>query len=406
MGGAWTQRLGIIFLMIIVVKASPALAYFLVGFAFVGSIALLLYKGHFLPRTIMDILDRLTNKAQLERAYDAKTAELVTINAEELANKLKAKVVGQNDVIDQVAAQLRRRIAAKRRDKPLAVFCFGGPPGVGKSHLAKVLAETLYAGKNHLHFFDMSQASTPIGANTLFGSPKGYVGSTSYGSLTAALRDVPNAVVLLDEFEKAHPEVHKRFLTAWNDGFVTELSDGAKLPTNEAIFILTTNAASRRIGEMALRHSGPREELDRMVKSALADAQFAPEVLSRIDEVFAFRDLTGLDIARVVALEIENLAAQFGLEIAMSGIEPRILLGAIDTLSKQQPAGGVRDIARTIERQITDGLIDARAEGATRIRLQADGERIRVLSDRTGSSSRSGCGATGLAQATQVGGQK
>ena len=144
----------------------------------------------------MDILDRLTNKAQLERAYEAKSAQLTTINAEELAAKLKAKVIGQNEVIDQIAAQLRRRIAAKRKDKPLAVFCFAGPPGVGKTHLAKVLAETLYADKNHLHFFDMSQAATSIGANALFGAPKGYIGSTSYGALTAALRDVPNAVVL------------------------------------------------------------------------------------------------------------------------------------------------------------------------------------------------------------------
>jgi ATP-dependent Clp protease ATP-binding subunit ClpA len=402
MMGGWGGRLGMIIVMIIVLKASTPLAYFLVAFAFAAAIAVLVYKGRYLPRFIMDILDRLTNKAQLERAYEAKSAQLTTINAEELAAKLKAKVIGQNEVIDQIAAQLRRRIAAKRMDRPLAVFCLAGPPGVGKTHLAKVLAATLYADKNHLHFFDMSQAATPMGANALFGSPKGYIGSTSYGALTAALRDVPNAVVLLDEFEKAHPEVHKRFLTAWNDGFVTELSDGAKIPTNEAIFILTTNAASRRIGEMAQQHNGSREELDRMVKSALADAQFAPEVLSRIDEVFAFRELKGLDIARVVALEIESLAKQFGLEIASGGIEPRILLGSIDTLSKQQPAGGVRDIARTIEKQITDGLIDAKAAGVKRIRLVADGERIKVVPehDDAPAAQPAAGGSSGLAEAT------
>jgi len=401
MGGVWGSLLAFVIVMIVVLKASTPLAYFLVGFAFAAAIAFLVYKGRYLPRVIMDILDRLTNKAQLERAYEAKSAQLTTINAEELAAKLKAKVIGQNEVIDQIAVQLRRRIAAKRMDKPLAVFCFAGPPGVGKTHLAKVLAATLYADKNHLHFFDMSQAATPMGANALFGSPKGYIGSTSYGALTAALRDVPNAVVLLDEFEKAHPEVHKRFLTAWNDGFVTELSDGAKIPTNDAIFILTTNAASRRIGEMAQQHNGPREELDRMVKSALADAQFAPEVLSRIDEVFAFRELKGLDIARVVALEIESLAKQFGLEIASGGIEPRILLGSIDTLSKQQPAGGVRDIARTIEKQITDGLIDAKAAGVKRIRLVADGERIKVVPEHDDAPAQPAAGgSSGLAEAT------
>lgn len=384
MGGVWLGRLAIIFVMIVIVKASAGLAYFLVCFSFVAAVAVLLYKGRYLPRFMMDILDRLTNKAQLEKAYEAKSAQLTTIDAEDLANKLKARVIGQDDVIDQIAAQLRRRIAAKRKDKPLAVFCFAGAPGVGKTHLAKVLAEILYHSKNHLHFFDMSQASSPMGANALFGSPKGYVGSNTYGALTSALRDVPNGVVLLDEFEKAHPEVHKRFLTAWNDGFITELSDGAKISTSDAIFILTTNAASRRIGEMALQHNGPREELDRMVKSTLADAQFAPEVLSRIDEVFAFKEMKGLDIARVVALEIEGLTKQFDLEIAEGGIDARILLDAVETLSKQQSKGGVRDIARTIEKQITDSLIDAKADGAKRVRLEADGQRIKVIPDRDG----------------------
>src|SRR5262249_30267939 len=208
-----------------------------------------------------------------------KEAKLTAIDADELAAKLKARVIGQDDVIDQICRTLRRRLAARRPNKPLAVFCFAGPPGVGKTHLAQGLAEALYGDLRHLHFIDMSQNS----ATTLFGSPRGYIGSDSYGQVTLALRTVSNAIMLLDEFEKADAEVHKRFLTAWNDGFVTETSDGAKLSTSETIFILTTNAASRRIGEMARDHKGSQENLDRMIKSALADAQFPPEGLSRID---------------------------------------------------------------------------------------------------------------------------
>jgi ATP-dependent Clp protease ATP-binding subunit ClpA len=377
MGNIWAGRLGILMILIVVDKASMPLAGFLVSFAAVGGILLPLYRGRYLPRILMDVLDRLTNKQTLEKAYDAKNRKLTAINAEELAEKLKARVIGQNDVINQIAVQLRRRLAARRKEKPLAVFCFAGAPGVGKTHLGKVLAETLYGDKNHLHFFDMTQMANPHAANSLFGSPKGYVGSTSYGALTAALRDVPNAVVLLDEFEKAHPEVHKRFLTAWNDGFVTEVSDGSKIPTNEAIFILTTNAAARRVGEIAQQHTGNHEDLDRIVKSALADAQFAPEVLSRIDEVFAFRRMEGLDIARIVALEIESLTRQFELEITEGGIDPNILLNSIEALSKQK--GSVRDIARAIEKQITDGLIDSRAAGAKRVRLQAVDDHVKVI---------------------------
>jgi ATP-dependent Clp protease ATP-binding subunit ClpA len=378
-GGAWAGRIGIVIALIIISQASIALAVFLVAVAAIAAVGMLLYKTHHLPRFIMDVLDRLTNKASLQKAYDAKSAKLTTIDAEQLANKLKAKVIGQNEVIDQIARQLRRRIAAKRPNKPLAVFCFAGAPGVGKTHLAKVLAEALYGSKNHLHHIDMSQAMSPQGANSLFGSPKGYVGSSSYGMVTAALRDVPNSVMLLDEFEKAHPDVHKRFLTAWNDGFVTETSDGAKIATNETIFILTTNAAARRIGELARDHQGTIDELSRLVKSTLADAQFAPEVLSRIDEVFAFREMKGLDIARVVALEIEGLTQQFGLEIAEGGIDPEILLGSIDTITKQGMEGGVREISRTIEKQITDGLIDAKADGATHVQPLADGDQVRVI---------------------------
>jgi len=375
MGGIWT-RLFIVMALIAIAAASRNLAFFLVAIAWIVLIGLVAYKGiyqgRYLPQFVLDFIARRERK---QREAALKEAKLTAIDADELAAKLKARVIGQDAVIDQIARTLRRRFLARRPNKPLAVFCFAGPPGVGKTHLGKVLAETLYGDPQHLHFIDMSQNST----SSLFGSPKGYLGSDTYGQVTTALRNVPNSVMLLDEFEKADPEVHKRFLTAWNDGFVTETSDGSKVATNETIFILTTNAASRRIGEMARDHEGSPEDLDRLVKSTLADAQFAPEVLSRIDEVFAFRDMTGLDIARVVALEIEIITKQYDLEIAEGGIDHQILMSAIEKVSEQGAKGGVREISRNIEKKIADGLVDAKLAEATHVRFVADGEMINVI---------------------------
>jgi ATP-dependent Clp protease ATP-binding subunit ClpA len=327
----------------------------------------------------MDPLKRLTDLDALGKAWEAKNAKLTVIDAEELATKLKSKVIGQDEVIDHICRTLKRRFAARRPNKPLAVFCFAGSPGVGKTYLAKVMAEAIFRSKNSLHHIDMSTASAGHAASTLFGSPKGYVGSSSYGSVTAALRDVPNSIMLLDEFEKATGEVHKRFLTAWNDGFVTEVSDGAKIPTNETIFVLTTNAAARRIGELARDHKGTLQELDKLVKSTLGDAGFAPEVLSRIDNVFAFREMEGLDIARVVALIIEDQAREYKLKIADGGIDPAVLLEAIDKVTQEGAKGGVREIARGIEDQIADGLVDAKNDGANTVRIVAEGHQVAVI---------------------------
>jgi ATP-dependent Clp protease ATP-binding subunit ClpA len=378
MGSPWLGRLVMILVTIGIVKASLPLAIFLVAAAAVIAIVTFLYSGKYFPRFIMDILDKLTNKQKVEEAYAKQSGKLTAINAEQLAEALKSKVIGQNEVIDQISQQLRRRIAAKRQDKPIAVFVFAGAPGVGKTHLAKALSEEIFGSKNHLHFFDMTNFAQAHAAQSLFGSPKGYVGSNSYGALTGALRDLPNSIVLLDEIEKAHPDVLKRFLVAWNDGFVTESSDGNKLRTNETIFIMTTNAASNRIGEIVRAHKGTTEELNKMVKQSLAEASFAPEVLSRIDAVFAFKPLAGLDIARVVALEMQGATRQYGMEIVDGGIDPQILLDSIEALSKEQK-GGVRDIARAIENQMADGLIDAKTIGAEYVRFAHNGESVEVI---------------------------
>jgi ATP-dependent Clp protease ATP-binding subunit ClpA len=239
-----------------------------------------------------------------------------------------------------------------------------------------VLAEAI--GRKLLHF-DMSQYSSGLAATSLFGAPKGYVGSTSYGKLTATLRDSPDAVVLLDEFEKAHSSVHKNFLTAWNDGFITETSDGRQISTVRAIFTLTTNAAIEELTELSRQYADNADELRRSADGALRAAGFAPEVLSRIDRIFVFEPLHDLDIARVAALEIESMIQGYGLSVSEGGIDPQILLDLMTRQKKMGATASSRDLTRSIEEAIVDSLIDAKQKGAKNVSLVERGGRIRAV---------------------------
>ena len=375
-GAAWASRLGIIIAIIIIEKASPALAWFIVAAAILAWIGYLLWFGRFLPGRARARIEALVPGKPTLKASDP----LTVIDDKVLAEKLKEQIIGQDPVVDQIAAQIRRRVAARRPDKPIAVFCFVGPPGVGKTELAKVLTNVLYKNGENLHFYSLAELGrSQFAATTLFGAPRGQAGGE--GSLTNALARTPNAVVLLDEIEKAHPDVLKRFLSAWNDGFLTDQHSGQKIATGGVIFILTSNASSREIGEVVEQHSGSLDELNRKVKDMLSigDNALAPEVLSRIDTVFAFAPMKGIDIALVVALQIERLTKSYGLEVAGGGIRKEILIDAVTRLQKLGTKGGVRDIAREIEAEVADGLIDAKAGGARQVRFEPDGTKVKVI---------------------------
>ncbi|MGI4944726.1 MAG: AAA family ATPase [Janthinobacterium lividum] len=314
---------------------------------------------------IMDVLSRLTNRMALEGML-ARAVPAQVIDAERLATELQSHVVGQDAVCADMAAQLRRRLALVTRGRPVGVFLLAGPPGTGKTLLAKRLALALSRQLVHL---DMTQFSVAIAATQLFGSPKGYVGSDSYGRLTSALKQTPDAVVLLDEVEKAHPDVLKKFLTAWNDGHITEASDGKLISTMGALFVLTTNAATEELAELAQRHAADPDALRQAAVEALGRRGFAPEVLSRLDRIFVFHPLRGLDVARVAALEIEAMIEGYGLAVSEGGIDPALLFDVMQRQERLGPSASARDLTRSVEEAISDGLIEAQQRHAKRVRL-------------------------------------
>ena len=272
----------------------------------------------------------------------------------ELEARLSERVIGQPEAVAAVAAAIRRaRAGMQSPRRPVGSFLFLGPTGVGKTELAKALAGSLFDEEDALVRLDMSEYMERNAVARLVGAPPGYVGYEEGGQLTEAVRRRPYAVVLLDEVEKAHPEVFNLLLQVLDDGRLTD-SQGRTVDFRHTVVIMTSNLASRAILDSArAAHGAPDGALDQAIDRALA-SHFRPEFLNRIDEVIRFRPLELADLQRIVRLQLAELGGLLAEQHLVLEVDEAVVQSLVE--QGYEPEYGARPLRRVVRRQIENPL--------------------------------------------------
>jgi ATP-dependent Clp protease ATP-binding subunit ClpB len=287
-----------------------------------------------------------------------------------LEEELHRRVVGQDEAVRAVAdAVVRARAGIKDPKRPIGSFLFLGPTGVGKTELARALAETLFDSENNMVRLDMSEYMEKHTVARLIGAPPGYVGYEEGGQLTEAVRRKPYSVILLDEIEKAHPDVFNVLLQVLDDGRLTD-GQGRTVNFKNTVIIMTSNIGSQLILEMRGADERTYQRMREQVLEALR-RQFRPEFLNRVDEIVVFRALTEAELARIVEIQLEGLRRRLSeRRIALEMTE-----GAKMHLARvgYDPVFGARPLKRAIQREVETPVARLIVAGKTK-----DGGTVRV----------------------------
>ena len=290
-----------------------------------------------------------------------------------LEGELHKRVIGQDEAVSAVAAAVRRsRAGLSDPDKPIGSFFFLGPTGVGKTELAKALAECLFDDERALVRIDMSEYMEKFSVQRLIGAPPGYVGYDEGGQLTEAVRRRPYSVILLDEMEKAHPDVFNVLLQVLDDGRLTD-GQGRQVSFKNTIIIMTSNVGSKAIADLSGKDE---EEMRHQVDAAMAQT-FRPEFLNRIDDIVVFHPLGMAQIEKIVDIQLADVCARLAKERMTLAITPAakqmLAVGGLD------PVFGARPLKRLVQREVVDAIAAAIIDGTVR-----EGDQVTVDVDKDG----------------------
>jgi ATP-dependent Clp protease ATP-binding subunit ClpC len=299
-----------------------------------------------------------------------------------MPQELQGKVIGQDEAIKKVVKAIQRnRAGLKDPNKPIGSFIFLGPTGVGKTELAKVLAKYLFDSEDALIRIDMSEYMEKFAVSRLIGAPPGYVGYEEGGQLTEKVRRKPYSVVLLDEIEKAHPDVFNLLLQVLDDGQLTD-SLGRKVDFKNSIIIMTSNIGSRQLKDfgagVGFSTNAKTNQLDEHARGVIEHSlkkAFAPEFLNRIDDVIVFNSLGKEEIHKIIDIELEQLYKR----VTDLGYKLKLSDEAKDFISDKgfDSNFGARPLKRAIQKYVEDALAEEIIKGEL-----TEGDQIELNFDK------------------------
>ena len=306
-------------------------------------------------------------KPQEKKQQVQKNTKPTKAKINNLSKHLKNKIIGQNEAIDSVCGVLKRSVSGMGDEtRPLGVLLFAGSSGTGKTHLARELHNYVFGGKHELIRVDCGEFQQKHENQKLIGAPPGYIGHEDGGMLTGRVKDNPNTVILLDEVEKAHPDLWNTFLRIFDEGMVTD-NKGKQVSFRDAIIIMTTNLGNDKIVEMltgkgtgfaakietqlSTKESPDRNMVEKLAKESIKK-MFRPEFLNRIDKTIVFNHLTDDDYLKIAQLEIDVVDTKLMKKGFILNYEEAVLKGlvekGVDTIY------GARGIARIRRDEIED----------------------------------------------------